>query len=55
MGNTLLDSNNNPIILNYRRYLPNISEMETWGAIFFIIFGIFVLLSLDWYGRNRKA
>jgi uncharacterized membrane protein len=55
LGNTLLDSNNDPIILNYRRYWPLISDMETWGAIFFIIFGIFVLLSLDWYGRNRKA
>jgi len=55
LGNPLFDSNNDPIILNYRRYWPNISEMETWGAIFFIIFGIFVLLSLDWYGRNRKA
>ena len=55
LGNPLLDSNNDPIILNYRRYWPSISEMETWGAIFFIIFGIFVLLSLDWYGRNRKA
>ncbi|MEM1259328.1 MAG: DUF368 domain-containing protein, partial [Bacteroidota bacterium] len=55
MGTVLLDSNNDPIVLNYRRYWPNGSEMETWGAIFFIIFGIFVLLSLDWYGRNRRA
>jgi len=55
MGNTLLDSNGNAVILNYQRYLPNIADMETWGAFFFIIFGIFILLSLDWYGRNREA
>ena len=55
LGNTLLDSNDDPVILNYQRYWPNIMDMETWGAIFFIVFGIFVLLSLDWYGRNRKA
>lgn len=54
LGSILLDTNGNQIILNYQRYLPNVSSMETWGAIFFIIFGIFVLLSLDWYGKNRK-
>ncbi|OQD42334.1 DUF368 domain-containing protein [Croceivirga radicis] len=53
-GNFLLDSNGDTIILNYQRYLPNLGNMETWGAIFFIIFGIFVLLSLDWYGKNRN-
>lgn len=54
LGSTLLDSNGDQIILNYQRYWPNMSSMETWGAVFFIIFGIFVLLSLDWYGKNRK-
>ena len=54
-GTVLLDSNKDPIILNYERYWPNISDMDTWGAIFFIFFGIFILLSLDWYGRNRKT
>ncbi|MCM4168970.1 hypothetical protein KCTC52924_00265 [Arenibacter antarcticus] len=53
MGKLLLDSNNNPIIKNYKRYLPNITDGETWWAIFFIIFGIFILLALDWYGKNR--
>lgn len=54
LGNVLYDSNGNRIILNYQRYLPDITKMETWGAVFFVIFGIFVLLSLDWYGKNRK-
>ncbi|WP_350287491.1 DUF368 domain-containing protein [uncultured Croceitalea sp.] len=54
-GNDLLDSNGDKIIQNYERYWPDISTMETWGAIFFVIFGIFVLLSLDWYGKNRNG
>ncbi len=54
LGSPLLDSNGNKVIMNYRRYWPDVASMETWGAIFFIIFGIFVLLSLDWYGKNRK-
>lgn len=54
-GNPILDSNGDPIIVNYQRYWPNSTDMDTWGAIFFIIFGIFILLSLDWYGRNKKV
>ena len=54
LGDILYDSNGDKIILNYQRYFPDITDMETWGAIFFIIFGVFVLLSLDWYGKNRK-
>ncbi len=53
LGRFLLDSNGDRIIQNYQRYWPDLSLMETWGAIFFVIFGIFVLLSLDWYGKNR--
>jgi uncharacterized membrane protein len=49
----LLDSNGDKVIQNYQRYWPDVTTMETWGALFFIIFGIFVLLSLDWYGKNR--
>lgn len=54
IGEIMYDSNGDKIILNYQRYLPDITKMETWGAIFFVILGIFVLLSLDWYGKNRK-
>ena len=54
LGNFLLDSNGDKIIRNYQRYWPDWTSMETWGAVFFIILGIFVLLALDWYGRNRK-
>ncbi|MDX1326377.1 MAG: DUF368 domain-containing protein [Arenibacter sp.] len=53
-GNVLLDSNDNPIITNYERYWPDMTDGETWWAIFFIIFGIFILLALDWYGKNKQ-
>ncbi|MEM1338125.1 MAG: DUF368 domain-containing protein [Bacteroidota bacterium] len=53
-GSPLLDTNGDLIVANYQRYWPDFGNMETWAAIFFIIFGIFVLLSLDWYGRNRQ-
>ncbi|NKI32852.1 DUF368 domain-containing protein [Croceivirga thetidis] len=54
-GEYLLDSNGDKIIKNYQRYWPDMVEMESWGAIFFIILGFFLLLSLDWYGKNREA
>lgn len=53
-GAIVLDSNGDPIIINYERYLPKMDAAETWWAILFIGLGIFVLLALDWYGKNRK-
>ncbi len=54
LGNVLLDSNGDKIIQNFERYLPDLTEMETWWAVCFIILGILILLILDWYGKNRK-
>ncbi len=53
-GNIVLDSNGNKIIANYKRYIPDFSNTETWWAFFFITFGIALLLGLDWYGKRRK-
>jgi len=53
-GRILQDSNGNDIIANYQRYLPNMGSAETWWAIGCIVLGIFILLGLDWYGKNRK-
>ena len=53
-GNTLLDTNGNEIIVNYKKYIPNFDSAETWTAVLFIGIGIVILLGLDWYGRNRK-
>ncbi|WP_026809045.1 DUF368 domain-containing protein [Arenibacter latericius] len=53
-GNILFDTNDSPIITNYERYLPDMMIAETYWALFFIILGIFILLALDWYGKNRQ-
>lgn len=54
-GNVILDSNGDKIVTNYKRYIPNMTQMEDWAAIFFIVLGVFLLLSLDWYGKNRAT
>lgn len=54
-GNPILDSAGDKIIRNYERYLPNLSDLETWGAVGFILLGISILLLLDWYGKNRTT
>ncbi|TLP80619.1 DUF368 domain-containing protein [Maribacter sp. ACAM166] len=53
-GEVLLDSNQKRVIMNYERFLPDMTITENWIAIFFIIMGICILLLLDWYGKNRK-
>lgn len=53
-GSLRLDSNGDPIVKNYRRYLPDMQDPETWWAVGFILLGIAVLLTLEWYGENRQ-
>lgn len=50
----LLDQKGNKIILNYQRFIPDFSILETWIAIAFIVFGIGLILVIDYYGRQRK-
>ncbi|MBT8284866.1 MAG: DUF368 domain-containing protein [Flavobacteriaceae bacterium] len=54
LGTVLRDSNGDPIIRNYERYLPDLSNADTWWAVVFVILGIFILIGLEWYGKNRK-
>ncbi|MCM5664153.1 DUF368 domain-containing protein [Galbibacter mesophilus] len=51
-GNILKDSAGEKIVVNYQRFIPEISSMETWAAIGFIILGILIVLALDWYGKK---
>ncbi|MFP2995951.1 DUF368 domain-containing protein [Spongiivirga sp. MCCC 1A20706] len=54
-GEQLIDSSGQPVILNYRRFAPDLNNTETWIAVVFMIIGILIVLSLDWYGKmNRK-
>ncbi|MEM6721169.1 MAG: DUF368 domain-containing protein [Bacteroidota bacterium] len=54
LGNTLLDSNGREIIENYKRFMPDFASSETWIAVFFIVFGITIVLALDWYGKRTQ-
>ncbi|AEH00062.1 DUF368 domain-containing protein [Lacinutrix sp. 5H-3-7-4] len=52
-GKSLIDSAGKQIVENYKRYWPELS-FETSLAIIYIILGIAVVLSLEWYGRKTK-
>ncbi len=53
-GIPVLDSNGDKIIVNYQRYLPEMDLAETWWAVLMVIFGILLLLAIDWYGKSRR-
>lgn len=53
-GELLYDSNNNLVLVNYQRFLPDVLEVSTWIGIFFIFIGIFIVLSLAWYDQLKK-
>ncbi|OSY87973.1 membrane protein [Tenacibaculum holothuriorum] len=53
-GVHLLDKKGNKIVENYQRYIPDFSLQETWIAVGFIVFGILLILGIDYYGRKRK-
>ncbi|MCF2876273.1 MULTISPECIES: DUF368 domain-containing protein [unclassified Tenacibaculum] len=53
-GSFLLDRNSNKIIENYERFLPDFTTQETWISIAYIVFGIALILIIEFYGRKRK-
>ena len=53
-GEFLVDSLGDKVIENYHRYIPSLTEPTTWQAIGFIIFGVIILLLLEWYGNKNK-
>ena len=52
-GSPKLNSKGEYIIENYQRYIPELTS-ETLIAIAYIIFGILILLGLEWYGEYTK-
>lgn len=54
-GDILLDANGRQIIKGYQRYFPTEFSHEILLAIFFIFVGIFILLALDWYYKNKTS
>ena len=53
-GTILLDSNNNPIIENFQRFMPDFTTLETWIAIFFILIGMGLILLIDLYEKSNE-
>lgn len=54
-GQYILDSSGRTIIENYKRYIPE-QQSDTYFAIAYIVFGIFIVLALERYGRiTRKT
>lgn len=53
-GTVLTDSAGNKIVAGYLRYLPELSQMETWFAIFFILTGILIVVALEVYGNKTR-
>ncbi|RRO13984.1 DUF368 domain-containing protein [Flavobacteriaceae bacterium 14752] len=54
-GEILYDSNNQPIIKNYRRFWPDFDTSSTYMAIFFILIGVSIILFLVWYDKRNKT
>jgi len=54
-GEILIDIKGNQILDNYDRYFPDFFISETWMALVFILFGIFIVLGLAWYEKRNKT
>ena len=53
-GVVAIDANGNKIVQDYHRHIPSLDNLQTWYAFLFILFGIAILLYLEWYGRKNK-
>jgi uncharacterized membrane protein len=54
-GVLLLDHEGLPIVENYIRYTPDMTIVESWMYVGFILFGIVLVLGIDFYEKKRKA
>ncbi|QAA80696.1 DUF368 domain-containing protein [Aequorivita sp. H23M31] len=55
LGNAITDANGRDIIQSYNRHFPTDFGTETILAIAFIIFGVLIVLSLDWYDHHKRT
>lgn len=53
-GEPLKDSNGRDIIRGYTRFFPSELSTETIMAIVFMIIGVLIVLSLDWYDNHKQ-
>lgn len=54
LGNVLIDSNGNEVIVNYERFIPDMGNPESLWAVFYMVIGAGLLLGLEWYGKYRR-
>lgn len=54
LGQIQFDDNGREIITGYNRYFPSEFSTETMLAIAFIIIGVLIVLSLDWYDNHKN-
>lgn len=53
-GNVLLDANGKEVIVGYHRFFPSEFSFDTFLAIFFIIVGILLVVSLEVYQKRNS-
>ena len=54
LGEIRFDANGREIIRGYDRYFPSEFNTETILAIVFVVIGVLIVLSLDWYDNYKK-
>lgn len=54
-GEVLVDAKGAKIVENFKRYWPEISDLETWIAFVFVAFGMGIIFLIDKYGEDREA
>ncbi len=54
-GKTVYDSVGNPILINFKRYIPDFTNVETWIAILLILFGFFLLVWIDNHAKKKAT
>ncbi|MFI0429481.1 DUF368 domain-containing protein [Mariniflexile sp. HMF6888] len=52
-GTHVLDSTGAKVVLNYKRYMPQLNA-DTYYAIAFIFLGIAIVLALEYYGQKTR-
>jgi uncharacterized membrane protein len=52
-GTYTLDSTGSKVVLNYKRYMPQLNA-DTYYAIAFIFLGIAIVLALEYYGQKTR-
>ncbi|SRX55291.1 DUF368 domain-containing protein [Aequorivita sp. CIP111184] len=54
LGQIQFDNNGREIITGYNRFFPSEFNTETTMAIVFVVIGVLIVLSLDWYDNHKK-